>query len=112
MGSMAECCFICCPPPGAAVIAPVGRPGRLRKIIKYIVWTEMVAAALEMVVFDPEQGFMSAIMIWIAYHAWASMHFLQVMIALICVSVDLFFDIYGYSSSDSLKMMVNSTTFS
>jgi hypothetical protein len=34
------------------------------------------------------------------------------MIALICVAIDLFFDLYYYSGSDSMKLMINSTTFS
>ena len=109
---MNECCACCCPPPQSYVIYPRGTPGTLRQIIKYIVWAELVVCVLMMLTQELDEGALHSIQVWIDYMAYASMYFCQCIIVIIVTAIDLFMQVYYYSSSDEYKKKVNATGFS
>ena len=56
-----------------AVIRPNGTVGKLRNLVKYIMYTEVFVCILNMCIFDILSGFTHSISVWIDYLAYAQM---------------------------------------
>lgn len=104
---------MCCPPPQKSVIQPEGGSLKhLRSGLKMLIYGELLACCLKMILFDPFTGLIAAVAIWIDYMGYATMHFCQCLIITFCGSLDLLMLLMNYSRSASYKALYDSSTFS
>ena len=99
---------MCCPPPQYSVIRPVGLSGKLRNMVKAIMFGEILVCVLHMMIFDIGSGFMHSISVWIDFISYSTMNWCNCIIFIISAGLDLMTPLMGWSRSDNYQNVINS----
>eukprot|EP00349_Pseudokeronopsis_sp_Brazil_P006548 CAMPEP_0202966778 /NCGR_PEP_ID=MMETSP1396-20130829/11338_1 /ASSEMBLY_ACC=CAM_ASM_000872 /TAXON_ID= /ORGANISM="Pseudokeronopsis sp., Strain Brazil" /LENGTH=124 /DNA_ID=CAMNT_0049691017 /DNA_START=12 /DNA_END=386 /DNA_ORIENTATION=- len=92
----------CCPSPEHTAFIPDTLSLRHRKNLRFIMYGQVGVAFAKMVLYSPLSGLLQLITLWIAYMAWATMHFCQAMILMICLAIDLLFILIDFNRMNLL----------
>jgi hypothetical protein len=81
--------IVCCPNPDEAVIKADERIMKIRKILYYCLYFELLNCILKTYCFSLLTGMLCLIAVWIVYLAYATLHFCQALILAIAAIMDL-----------------------
>jgi hypothetical protein len=79
----------CCPSPENPVIVPNPDSLKHRRFMRYVMYGQFFMSFSKMLLFGFFSGLLQLISVWIAYNAWATMHFCNALMVMIFAGLDL-----------------------
>lgn len=98
----------CCPNPEHPVISTTPQTLKHRRMLRYVLYGCCYVVLVKFFIWGTLSGILSLISVWIAYNAWATMHFCNTMVVLIFTALDLLMILIDFSRINAALAYSNS----
>jgi len=101
----------CCPSPEFPVIPPNEENLKHRRKLRFLMYGEVGVIICKYLTYGFMSGLFELINLWMVYTSWATMHFCQVMVYMICCGLNLLFIGVDYSKYSSALTTLGNMCF-